>query len=116
MLALACVKSVDGGVQAAQCEFTIGTPLFMAWNVIHKQGHTVSTELESLMCVLMFILSGGVLPWRHVLLQDCNLAAIRYGIMTSSAFTKRLVSRTPAQCHKMLYRLCNLFFSHRVTQ
>ncbi|KAL3162655.1 hypothetical protein ABBQ38_008700 [Trebouxia sp. C0009 RCD-2024] len=96
--------------KAAQCEFPTGTPLFMAWNVIRKQGHTVSTELESLMYVLMFILSGGILPWRHVLLQDCNLAAIRYGIMASSEFTKRLVSRTPAQCHKMLYRLRDLFF------
>ena len=49
-------------VQAAQAEFTPGKPLFMGLNVIRKEGHCVSTELETLMNVLMFTLSGDILP------------------------------------------------------
>ena len=60
-------------MQAAQAEFAISTPLFMGLNVICKQGHCVSTELETLMYVLIFTLSGGILPWRQMDIDDHSL-------------------------------------------
>ena len=49
-------------VQVAQAEFTTDKPPFVELNVIRKQCHCVSTELETLTCVLIFTLFVGMLP------------------------------------------------------
>lgn len=46
-------------VQAA--DVTTGTPLFMGLNVLWGNGHTVSTELETLLYVLIFTLAASCL-------------------------------------------------------
>lgn len=96
--------------QAVETGFTTGTPLFMGWNVIRKRGHLVSTELESLLYVLIFVLTGGILPWRHTPFEDHNLAATVFGIMASDEFSERVLKRVPRTCHDMLNRLRRLFF------
>ena len=58
---------------------TSGTPLFMGLNVIRKQGHCISTELETLMYVLILTLSGGILPWRHLDIDDHRLTSVKCG-------------------------------------
>ena len=99
-------------VQAAEEEVTIGTPLFMGLNVIRKQGLCVSTELETLMYVMIFILSGGILPWRHMAPDDHNLTSVRSGVMTSaSEFLRRVLTRVPKECWDVLDRLRKLFFT-----
>ena len=82
----------------------------MGWNVICKQGHNVSTELESLMYVLIFILTGGILPWRRVAFEDHSMPSIRYGAMASSEFSRRILSYVCVECHSMIRRLRDLFF------
>ena len=72
------VQHVSVVVRAAQAECTVGTPLFVGLNVIRKQGHCVSTELETLMV-------GGILCWRHLDINDYNLGSIRCGVMTSTS-------------------------------
>ena len=64
-------------VQAA--ESTTGTPLFMGSNVVQKQDHCISTELETLMyvCTRVDIHTGGVLPWRHMGIDDHNLTSLK---------------------------------------
>ena len=74
---------VSGVVQAAQAEFTTGTPLFMGLNVICKQGQCISTELETLMYVL--ISHCLVLPWRHLDIDDHNHTSVKCGVMTSAS-------------------------------
>ncbi|KAL0033471.1 hypothetical protein WJX77_010859 [Trebouxia sp. C0004] len=81
--------------QAVETGFTTGTPLFMGWNVIRNKGHLVSTELESLFYVLIFVLAGGILPWRHTPFEDHNLAATVFGIMASDEFSARVLKRVP---------------------
>ena len=99
-------------VQAAQAEFATGTPLFMGLNVIRKQGHCVSTELETLMYVLIFTLSGGILPWRHLDIDDHNLTSVKCGVMTSaSEFFRRVLTYVPKECWDVLDRLRKLFFT-----
>lgn len=83
----------------------------MAWNVSRKKGHNVRTELESLMYVLMFVLAGGILPWRHIPLDHHNLAATRFGLMASDEFSRCVLERVPDKSRNMLYRLRELFFS-----
>ena len=103
---------VRGVVQAAQAEFTTGTPLFMGSNVIRRQGHCVSTELETLMYVLIFTLSGGILPWRHLDIDDHNLTSVKCGVMTSaSEFFRRVLTYVPKECWDVLGRLSKLFFT-----
>ena len=82
----------------------------MGWNVIRQKGHLVSTELESLLYVLIFVLTGGILPWRHIPFEDHNLAAIVFGVMASDEFSERVLKRVPRTCHDMLDRLRRLFF------
>ena len=99
-------------VQAAQAEFTTGTPLFMGLSVIRKQGQCVSTELETLMYVLIFTLSGGILPWRHLDIDDHNLSSVKCGVMTSSSeFFRRVLTYVPKKCWDVLDRLRKLFFT-----
>ena len=83
----------------------------MGWNVTRKKGHLVSTELESLFYVLIFVLAGGILPWRHTPFEDHNLAATVFGIMASDEFSARVLKRVPGVCHDTLNRLHRLFFS-----
>ncbi|KAL0019659.1 hypothetical protein WJX77_010649 [Trebouxia sp. C0004] len=98
--------------EAAQADFTTGTPLFMGLNVIRKQGHCVSTELETLMYVLIFTLSGGILPWRHLDSDDHNLSSVKCGVMTSSSeFFRRVLTYVPKKCWDVLDRLRKLFFT-----
>ncbi|KAL3162352.1 hypothetical protein ABBQ32_010035 [Trebouxia sp. C0010 RCD-2024] len=98
--------------KAAQAHFTTGTPLFMGLNVIRKQGHCVSTELETLMYVLVFTLSGGILPWRHLDIDDYNLSSVKCGVMTSaSEFFRRVLTYVPKECWDVLDRLRKLFFT-----
>ena len=73
-----------GAVQAAHAEMTIGTPLFMAVDVLRKKGHDVSTELETLMYVLIFTLSGGILPCHHMQSDNHNLTSVKCGVMACS--------------------------------
>lgn len=61
----------------------------MGLNVIRKTGHNVSTELESLMYALIFILTGGILPWRHVAIDNHLLPAIRVGDLAASEFSEK---------------------------
>ncbi len=98
-------------MQAADAEFTTGTPLFMGLNVIRKKGHGVSTELETLMYVLIFTLSGGILPWRHMDVDDHNLTSVKYGVMASSdEFSRRVLNHIPKECWDVVDRLRKLFF------
>lgn len=83
----------------------------MGWDVICQRGHSVSTELESLMYVLIFTLTGGFLPWRHVGLEDCHLPSIRFGAMASSEFSNKVLHHVRGECHSMVSRLRNLFFT-----
>ena len=99
-------------VQAAQADWPTGTPLFKGLNVICKQGHCVSTELETLMYVLIFTLSGGFLPWRHMDIDNLKLTSVRSGVMTSSSeFSRRVLTYVPTACWDVLDRLRKLFFA-----
>ena len=99
-------------VQAAHAEFTIGTPLFMVLNVLHKKGHGVNTELETLMYVLIFTFSGGILPWRHMQRDNRNLTAVKCGIMASSVeFSLRVLKYIPKECCDVVEWLRQLFFT-----
>lgn len=60
---------------------------------------------------LIFVLTGGILPWRHTPFEDHNLAAIVFGVMASGEFSVRVQNRVPGTCHDMLNRLRRLFFS-----
>ena len=105
-------RHVSGVAQAAQAEFPTGTPLFMGLNVIRRQGHCVSTELETLMYVLIFTLSGGVLPWRHLDIDDHNHTSVKCGVMTSAIeFSRRVLTYIPQECWDVLDRLRKLFFT-----
>ncbi|KAL3130716.1 hypothetical protein ABBQ38_000065 [Trebouxia sp. C0009 RCD-2024] len=96
--------------KAAQAQFATGTPLFMGVNVIRKQGQCVSTELETLMYVLIFTLSGGILPWRHLDIDDHNHSSVKCGVMTSaSEFFRRVLTYVPKECWDVLERLRKLF-------
>ena len=103
----------DGAVvQAAHAEFTAGTPLFMALNILRKKGHGVSTELETLMYVLIFTLSGGFLPWRHMQSDDHNLTSVKCRVMASSVeFSLRVLTYIPKECCDVVDRLRHLFFA-----
>ena len=94
-------------VQASSAGGQMGTPLFMSIAVLMEMGHSVGTELESLMYVIIFILSGGRLPWAKV---HRNPAYFRQGTMTLS-FSSRVLDRIPEQCHAWVSRLQALFFS-----
>ncbi|KAL0034529.1 hypothetical protein WJX79_006917 [Trebouxia sp. C0005] len=72
--------------QAVETGFITGTPLLMGWNVIRKKGHLVSTELESLFYVLIFVLAGGwfclgvtphlrITTWRQLYLASWHLTS-----------------------------------------
>ena len=50
----------------------------------------VGTELETLLYVLITVLSNGTLPWHHVALKNHNLP-IRYGAIASE-FSKTVLS------------------------
>lgn len=103
---------VSGVAQAAQPDFTTGTPLFMGLNVIYGQGHCVSTELETLLYVLIFTLSGGILPWRHRAFDDHDRTSVKSGVMTSNIeFSRRVLTYVPQECWDVLERLRKLFFT-----
>lgn len=90
---------VSGVAQAAQPDFTTGTPLFMGLNVIYGQGHCVSTELETLLYVSIFTLSGGILPWRHRAFDDHDHTSVKSGVMTSNIeFSRRVLTYVPQEC------------------
>lgn len=98
-------------MQAAHAEFTTGTPLFMGLNVLHKNGHSVSTELETLLYVLIFTLSGGKLPWRHMESDHRNLTPTRYGVMSCPyEFSHKVLKHIPDKCYEVMQRLRLLFF------
>ena len=97
-------------VQAADADVT-GTPLFMGLNVLRKNGHNVSTELETWLYVLIFTLSGGILPWRHMDSEDRHLTSVRCGIMASSfEFSHKVLKYIPQECCDVVDRLRQLFF------
>lgn len=99
-------------VQAADAEFTTGTPLFMGLNVLRKKGHNVSTELESLMYVLLFTLSDGKLPWRHMESDHRCLTSLKYGVMASSdEFSHGVLKHIPNKCCDVMDRLRLLIFT-----
>ena len=64
------------------------------------------------MYVLIFTLSGGLLPWRHLDIDDHKLGTVKCGVMTSpSEFSRRVLAYVPEQCWDVLDRLRNLFFT-----
>ena len=63
------------------------------------------------MYVFIFILTDGILPWRHVAIDDRHLPSIRFGVMASCEFSEKVLSCVRAECHSMLSRLRDLFFS-----
>ena len=94
-------------VQASSAGGQTGTPLFMSIAVMIGMGHSMGTELESLMYVIIFILSGGRLPWAKA---HRDPAFFRQGTMTL-CFSSRVLTRIPEQCHAWVSRLQALFFS-----
>lgn len=63
------------------------------------------------MYVLIFILTDGILPWRHVAIDNRHLPSIRFGVMASSEFSEKVLTYVRAECHSMVSRLRDLFFS-----
>lgn len=86
-----------------------GTPLFAGLEVLRSGQHSVGTELETIFNVMLYVLSEGILSWRHMELQDKNLVSVRFGVMMIE-FETKVLSRTPLVCHPMLTRLRDLFF------
>ena len=82
----------------------------MALNVERKHGHNVSTELETLMYVLIFIVSGGILPWRNM--HADMLVLVKFAIMSNpDFFSERVLTRVPRVCEDVLKRMRKLFFT-----
>ena len=101
-------------VQASKGGNTTGIPLFMACNVIKDGKHSVSTELETVLYVVIFILSNSVVSWRHIPADDHLAFATRVGIMTAAFKDKVLDKVPPNWSHGWLRRLRgNLFFSKK---
>ena len=64
------------------------------------------------MYVLIFTLSGGILPWRHLPVDDHNQTSVKSGVMASSyEFSHRVVSYIPKECWGMLNCLRELVFA-----
>jgi serine/threonine protein kinase len=54
-----------------------GTTLFMAYSVMQGEGHTVSSDLESLFLVLLFIATAGRVHWLNARLGTSAAAALK---------------------------------------
>ena len=98
-------------VQAADHNWYTLKALFMGLNVIRKKGHSVSAnyKLETLMYVFdTQILSGGILLWRHMDVDDHNLTAVKYGLMASQ---RKVPSHIPKECWDVVNRLRKLILT-----
>ena len=101
-------------MQAGDLGCTTGTLLLMGLNILRRKVHCVSTDLGTctLMYVLIFILSGGVLPWQHMDLDDLTLTSLRYAAMAPfHGFLKGVLCYIPRQCWDVVDRLRNLLFT-----
>lgn len=64
------------------------------------------------MYVLLFTLSGGELPWRHMESDHSNLTSFKYGVMASSyEFSHRVLKYIPNKCCEVKDRLRLSFFT-----
>lgn len=100
-------------MQASDLGYTTSTLLFMGLNILRRKVHCVSTDLGTctLMYVLIFILSGGVLPWHHMDLDDHALTSLRYAAMAPShGFSKGVLCYIPRQCWDVCGPLAQLAF------
>jgi hypothetical protein len=60
-----------------------GTPQFMSLAAIWHKVQNVSTELESLMYVLLYIATAGRLIWRTYGLQHVEAGHVKFACMTA---------------------------------
>ena len=96
----------DGGLQT-------GTPLFAAISVLDGGLHTVSTELESLFNVMLYIVRGGHLPWAHFQKEDVNHISLRMGsVLSEGHFERAMLAGVGQEFWPALKALRSLFFPH----
>ena len=94
-------------VQASEGGRRTSTPLFMACDVMKRGKHSIGTELETVLYVIIFILSNGVVTWRHIDAYDHLACEARVRVMTVG-FEDRVLVKVPPSCHKWLRRLRDL--------
>ncbi|KAK9805547.1 hypothetical protein WJX72_004494 [[Myrmecia] bisecta] len=108
---LADMQTLLSKAEASHGGRTTGTPLFMALDVMKHGKHSIGTELETVLYLIIFILGKGVVTWCHTAADDHLATSIRAGAMTVD-FQDKVLARVPSSCHQWLTRLRNLFFSN----
>ena len=87
-----------------------GTPLFAAFSTLDGGPHTLSSELEALFNVMLYILSGGVLHWQDMAQEDPHLLDVRRGAMSDILFERDVLKRVEKECWPALQRFRAVFF------
>lgn len=81
----------------------------MALQTLKGGGQSIGTELETVLYVIMYVLLGGVLPWRDYLHEGAGYIAERQGFMTLS-FEEQVLAKAPCEARAWLRRMRDLFF------
>ena len=81
----------------------------MAIQALTSGYHSIDTELETLLCVIIYVLLGGMLPWEEASPHASNYIACRQGFMTLS-FEEQILAKVQREAEAWVRRMHDLFF------
>ena len=91
----------------------MGTCTFIAQSVLAGEGYTLSSELESLMYVLVFLAVDGAAHWGNKPIGRTALDVKVATFAEEESFSKKVLDRCHSDLKDVVLRLRNLFWQPR---
>lgn len=112
LLDFATARHAPGGqYRSSSSHGVTGTPLFMACSILDNKAHTVSSDLESLLLVLIYLACKGHVHWANCRLLSREALALKaYALSVDSAFHQHIEDRCLPGLLPAVTRLRKLFF------
>jgi Fungal protein kinase len=112
LLDLATARRAPGGqVSSSSIRELTGTPLFMACSILEGKPHTVSSDLESLLLLLIYLGCNGHVHWANTLVGSRGALSCKVHALTpGECFEKYVRKRCRPDLLPAVDRLHALFF------
>lgn len=104
------VVAPTGQFSAVSLQSITGTSTFIARSVLEGEGYCLSSELESLMYVLVFLAVGGVAHWGNKRIGPSALDAKVATFAEYEGFNKYVIKRCRSDLVEVVKKLRNLFW------